>query len=222
MKKTFTLLMAAAGMAVAAPTPVELERDVNVLTLPNSLFANDAISVVFTVDFQNIEASNIIEIEGADTRYSSGDTLFGLNYDDYYNEITALINGQFGQNQLGYNSIDGKSSANVVYTYQKTADAYQLTLLLIWGSPDGKLMPDVYMTSSGKSGGIVDFTTLTLSDKVGKVDVYNVALGKDEAYDAVEHLLNPNQPSSPSVPEPTTATLSLLALAGLAARRRRA
>ena len=67
MKKTFTLLMAAAGMAVAAPTPVELEWDSSqTAVLDAQTFANDEISVVFTMDFTKLSTTggNIFTISG--------------------------------------------------------------------------------------------------------------------------------------------------------------
>lgn len=223
MKKTFTLLMAAAGMAVAAPTPVELEWVNGTANLSSESvaddFKNNEITVVFTLTNLDLQGDMIMYVEGKYSAYTDGSAKFGLinDYSAYsYNDIACLY-ADNARDYLGYHGLDGKEQAAIAYTmrYNSDANTTDASLSLYWLNAKGEIASElVYKSLSGKKAGIYDFSTLWVHENVAdKVLVYGEALDSEMAKDVLKNYL--------TVPEPTTATLSLLALAGLAARRRR-
>lgn len=222
MKKTITLLLAAAGIAAGATTPVELEWDsTNAAALDANTFANDEISVVFTMDLKKLSSvgGDIFTISGTVTTYT---TTYGLTHtyeSDWmmgdYNELWAIEKGS-ASGALCYDlAVKNPSFAEVVYTY----GAGTFVAYMNFYNKNGALVNAKEYTWSGD---FKDFTSVSMiSSSVEKMDVYNTVIQKDDVQSAIDYYYNPTTPGDGNVPEPTTATLSLLALAGLAARRRR-
>ncbi len=223
MKKTITLLLATAGFAAAATDPLEITWTDNEATLSESL---DAISVVFTLDFESLGTNRPLNEEVYTTIFSwSGTTEEGSEngdvkhyfldetyFGDYYNEL------QFsapGNSKFSRDKVEGYVKAIIGYTYSvnETACRY-LTLIDANGNPIDK-----GIVSGTRTRDSLSITVLSKHAAVGNIEVYGSVLSADEMAAAMTNLANPAP--TPSVPEPTTATLSLLALAGLAARRRR-
>ncbi len=218
MKKTFTLLMAAAGMAVAAPVDLEWDSS-NVAVLDAGTFVNDEISVVFTMDLAKLSTvgGDIFTISGTNEWV----TTYGLTHtyvSDWmgdYSDLWAIEKGD-ATGALCYDlTVKNPSFAEVVYTY----GAGTFVAYMNFYNKNGALVDAKEYTWKGS---FVDFTSVSMiSGSVEKMDVYNTVIQKDDVQSAIDYYYNPTTPGDGNVPEPTTATLSLLALAGLAARRRR-
>ena len=227
MKKTLTLLFAAASMAMGAQ-PIEMNWIDNTAILDAETFANDNISVVFTMDVRLLEGKSIFEIEGMageDWKDSYGLT----HYYDYYEEwgyveessyVDGLVNHKDNTSVCSYNLLEKKPVyADVVYSYTGETASTQVTMYLY--DANGNEL-DSYSNSCKISKSIFyDFISIKQSDAIMDIDVYNVAFDHQNTAEITAAIQQLKNPSSPNVPEPTTATLSLLALAGLAARRRR-
>ena len=217
MKKTIALLLAAAGFAAAATDPLEITWTDNEATLSEAL---DAISVVFTLDFESMGTNRPLYEQVYTTIFSwSGTTEEGSEnggvkhyFGDYSNELQFFAPGS---SKFGPTKIEGFVKAIVGYTYcaGEVADSY-LTLIDANGNAIDKGIASGTMTRDSLS-----ITVLSKHAAVGNIEVYGSVLSADEMAAAMTNIANPAP--TPSVPEPTTATLSLLALAGLAARRRR-
>ena len=218
MKKTITLLLATAGLAVAASDPLDITWDAdNKASLQSSL---DAISVVFTFDLTQLTAPGlyvpfktpIFQWDGTDEYDDAKGGVEHYYLDDpgfsYDNDIQGFYNGS----GFGYKSIIGFTEAIVGYTYGKNQKSkFYLTLIDAQG-----VGTNYEPVEGGKIRTELDITNLTKHTGIGEIEVYDSVLGADEIKSAMKGMA-----ASPAVPEPTTATLSLLALAGLAARRRR-
>lgn len=223
MKKTITLLLAAAGFAAAATDPLEITWIDNEATLSESL---DAISVVFTLDFESLGTNKPLNEEVYTTIFSwSGTTEVGSEnggvkhyflddpyYGDYYNDL------QFsapGNSKFGSAYVEDYVKAIIGYTYSVNEKACRyLTLIDANGN---EIVKEV--VEGSKTRDTLSISELTKHAAVGNIEVYGSVLSAEEMAAAMVNIANPAP--TPSVPEPTTATLSLLALAGLAARRRR-
>ena len=224
MKKTITLLLAAASMAMGA-TPMNITWDNNTST---NTFGDDftAVTAVFTLDILAINSNGPI----FSFTPNGGVTLYGMmaETDEYGCCLFDSTLGRGEKSIFNFAPYPEETSAVIAYTYDKATGhaSIKITTYDIFGG--------TWTGTYGKDADPLDFTsiaTLTKSSAVGKIDVYNTALQGDEIAAAIEFLKNPTvqpdgpetpvEPSEPAVPEPTTATLSLLALAGLAARRRR-
>lgn len=218
MKKTITLLLATAGLAVAASDPLDITWDAdNKASLQSPL---DAISVVFTLDLTQLTAPGlykpfqtpIFQWDGID---EYGDVKGGVEhyYEDdpgyaYINGIEGFYNGS----GIGRKSIIGFTEAIVGYTYGTNQKSkFYLTLIDAQG-----VGTNYEPVEGGKTRAQLDITNLTKHTGIGEIEVYDSVLSADEITSAMKGMA-----AAPAVPEPTTATLSLLALAGLAARRRR-
>ena len=223
MKKTITLLLAAAGFAAAATDPLEITWVDDQATLTESL---DAISVVFTLDFASMGTNRPLYEQVYTTIFSwSGTTEEGSEnggvkhyflddpyFDEYYNDLQFFAPGT---SKFGTAFVEGYVKAIVGYTYGagEVANRY-ITLIDASGNEIAKAVASNKMTRDTLS-----ISELTKHAAVGNIEVYGSVLSAEEMAAAMVNIANPAP--TPSVPEPTTATLSLLALAGLAARRRR-
>lgn len=220
MKKTITLLLAAAGFAAAASTDsMDITWNDNKATLSESM---DAISVVFTLDLEKVGTyrplyetviTSLFEWNGED---EYGSTKGGVEHYflddpgyDYYNDLEGFHNNS----GFGYKGIDGFTEAIVGYTYGLNQKAkFYLTLI----DAQGKAVEYALAGEGGKQRTQLTINNLTKHSAVGEIEVYGSVLSAEDIASAMTNIA-----AAPAVPEPTTATLSLLALAGLAARRRR-
>lgn len=235
MKKTLlTVLFSTACIAVGVE-PVNLEWDANKASLSSEQFDNNAISIVFTLDFAKLTTSggDIFKLFGHN---GSFDTWNGMNHqytseynpwgggETIYSELVGINNGNINYGHLYYN-LEGNSaatSADFAYTYSHTEAEGNLNITMyVYDNTGTQIDTKNFSTNITKSY-LTNFTLLELvSSAIDKAEVYNKALQGNEIELAFQHLKGGEAPDSPTVPEPATATLSLLALAGLAARRRR-
>ncbi|MBR5213724.1 MAG: PEP-CTERM sorting domain-containing protein [Akkermansia sp.] len=219
MKKTITLLLAAASMAMGAEK-MNWDWDTN-----TESYNGSQVSAVFTLDLNAIKTAE----------YDNNPLLtFNVGYKTYgimsyyepgygwpdYLEI-ALYDPSISYGSYA-KSINSYSSAVVGYTYDSSQGS-KMYLALI--DAEGNAEP---VSSSGWYGAASDGLVIDELNKnacITQIDVYNAALSDEDMLYAMTFPSDgpntPVEPSEPAVPEPTTATLSLLALAGLAARRRR-
>lgn len=217
MKKTIALLLATAGLAVAASDPLDITWDAdNKASLQSSL---DAISVVFTFDLSQLTATGfdpiktpIFQWDGTTEENNEKGGVEHYYFDDpgysYNNDIRGFYNGS----GFGYESIIGFTEAIVGYTHGTNQKSkFYLTLIDAQG-----VETNYDPVEGGKIRAQLAITNLTKHTGIGEIEVYDSVLSADEITSAMKGMA-----AAPAVPEPTTATLSLLALAGLAARRRR-
>ncbi len=218
MKKTITLLLATAGLAVAASDPLDITWDAdNKASLQSSL---DAISVVFTFDLSQLTATGLYEPiktpifqwDGTDEYGSVNGGVEHYYLDDPGYSYSNGIEGFYNSSGSGYKSIIGFTEAIVGYTYGTNQKSkFYLTLIDAQG-----VETNYEPVEGGKTRAQLAITNLTKHTGIGEIEVYDSVLSADEITSAMKGMA-----AAPAVPEPTTATLSLLALAGLAARRRR-
>lgn len=223
MKKTFTLLLAAAGMAMGA----SLEWDGNNIAQLNlEDFKNRDATVVMTVDFSKLDnkdkSQEIFTIIGSDMLHIMGVGMYKntTEFSSVYG-VNGMAGYPTGSGVYKEANIEDVAEAVVVYTCDGKTDSeinngdryWTLTGYLYTWNSLGEMLPVV--------------------DIVYKKDIKNTELGylKKDANLVTDIAIFNEVVADPeklaldfknaSIPEPTTATLSLLALAGLAARRRR-
>ncbi len=247
MKKTFTLILAAAGVAMAA-TEIDLtdKWEGNTANISSETFTDGKATFFLTLNLEQLDdwttADGNVSLGylSADNTYDQNVKL-GLaieatetmgylrpwknrNESDYFNGTTSTL-------PLPEN-IDGKeySYATLVFTVRTDGN-------ISWGNGHLFLWDEKHslvdeLTSNEKSLSTTllsgkSYSSFTInSDYVysDQVALYNGQLSADQdPYEIAKSLLPAaSTPGTDStVPEPATATLSLLALAGLAARRRR-
>lgn len=228
MKKTIALLLAAASMAMGA-TPISVTWNGNTAT-----YAGTEISAIFTLDVTALADGGVFTFAplGAPEEIQYG--IFNT-YDGFYGEnaISDITPGVYHDGSLidvwvEYDSGYKAQSAIVAYSFSKGGNAsIQFTMF----DNKGNVCYEKINSIESPALDFTSITSLTKGSAVGKIDIYDTALGVEEFAAAIEYLKNPTvqpdgpdtpvEPSEPAVPEPTTATLSLLALSALAARRRR-
>lgn len=225
MKKTITLLLAAAGVAMAEVTPQKLNLDwaTNNITLSESEYMN-AISFVFTIDIADIPCTDGVQTDlvtwsGATADVTSGKWGISHKYepdfygDPYYDVNHISASGPGSSGTWGGVKVSDYEKAIVGYTYGEGAQpCFYITLVKADGSE--KTYEPYYRGATTDS---VTIKSLYKYEGVHNIEVYGSILSEEQMAKAMVNIANP----APAVPEPTTATLSLLALAGLAARRRR-
>lgn len=254
MKKTITLLLAAAGLAIAADdiNPiglnfVSIEENGSIIkktaTLNSALFAENAFSVVLTLDFKALSSGggDLFLVNGTthypsdpnDTRPASWGMKHYYMYEDYgwgdYYESSKLYgvaNSSQNSQAIDYSLLNMQPEyADVVYSYKVENNESVLTTTMYFYNGNHDKIDDYVDTYTNSRNYLTTYTSIdVLSSAVTNLQLYNVALEGDQIQTALNTLKGNPPPSTPgdgNVPEPTTATLSLLALAGLAARRRR-
>ena len=231
MKKTLTLLFAAAGFAAAETTPITLAWDNNNATWGNVDFGADkTISVAVELNWSNVvNTSALTSIYTIDTndkddyylgirsqKYIGGTndcSFYGTLYDGIINHTTL----DYGDKLVSY--------ATSILSIENTGLTYCITNSLYLWDENEELITSVSKSDSWNYG-FGDYTGISINSNFvvnGNIDVYNNVFKEPEALEGVAKRLLPSAPTpgDGNIPEPTTATLSLLALAGLAARRRR-
>lgn len=255
MKKTITLLLAAAGLAIAADdiNPIGLnfvsvEENGSIIkktaTLNSALFAENAFSVVLTLDFKALSSGggDLFLVNGTthypslpnDTNPASWGMKHYYMYEDYgwdyYEEsnLYGVANSSQNSQAINYNLLNKQPDyADVVYSYKvENNESVLTTTMYFYNGNHEKIDNDYVKTYTNNKNYLTTYTSIdVLSSAVTNLQLYNVALEGDEQIQTALNTLKGNTPPSTpgdgNVPEPATATLSLLALAGLAARRRR-
>lgn len=254
MKKTITLLLAAAGLAIAADdiNPIGLnfvsvEENGSIIkqtaTLNSALFAENAFSVVLTLDFKALSSGggDLFLVNGTthypslpnDTNPASWGMKHYYMYEDYgwyydeYSNLYGVANSSQNSQAINYNLLNKQPDyADVVYSYKVENNKSVLTTTMYFYNGNHEKIDDYVDTYTNSNYYLTTYTSIdVLSSAVTNLQLYNVALEGDEQIQTALNTLKGNTPPSTpgdgNVPEPTTATLSLLALAGLAARRRR-
>ena len=257
MKKTITLLLAAAGLAIAADdiNPIELnfvpvEENGSIIkktaTLNSALFAENAFSVVLTLDFKALSSgggdlflvngtthyqSNVLDPHPAswgmkhDYNYTYEDNGYGMEIYES-SKLYGVANSSQNSQAIYYDLLDMRPEyADVVYSYKVENNESVLTTTMYFYNGNHDKIDDYVDTYTNSRHYLTTYTSIdVLSSAVTNLQLYNVALEGDQIQTALNTLKGNTPPSTPgdgNVPEPTTATLSLLALAGLAAHRRR-
>lgn len=222
MKKTITLLLAAASMAVGA-NELTLQWKDNTASLASFDFGSDnAITIALAIDMQSINSSkgftNIVTLNNTGTSYAFCTAKKGYyttigGTDSYFFEILydAIINTEDMQidREVSY-AVSIFTLKNEGYTYSITSNLY------LWDE-------DMVEIDSASAAETFDYdfgtySTIAINEAFAKTEDVRVF---DVSYNNDPDMLKTIATSFLPVPEPTTATLSLLALAGLAARRRR-
>lgn len=243
MKKTFTLILAAAGVAMAA-TEIDLtdKWEGDTADISGISGYNGQWSVALTLDLSYLTANstNFFTITGtdADSTVTSTPTHgYGYYYDDFYEEgeynllfnnnlQTALgsiaLNGEkYITLVMNYSYLETEVSGTSVYTNSFTLDMYR------WDAQGNLIDADPIQKSTTRKGyALGTLTTITKNSQYVKdLELYygNLTNTEETAYRLKNAIFagNSTPGTDSTVPEPATATLSLLALAGLAARRRR-
>ena len=245
MKKTFTLILAAAGVAMAA-TEIDLtdKWEGNTANISSVTFTDGKATFFLTLNLEQLD----------DWTTADGNVSLGyLSADNTNNATTMLgtsINSQFGtirnwrNNGIGdsfqgtistlplpddINGVEYAYATLVSYVYTYNNASKIKTDMYLW-SKDLKKVDELTSNTSTLGSTLLigkSYSSFTInSDYVysDQVALYNGQLSADQdPYEIAKSLLPAaSTPGTDStVPEPTTATLSLLALAGLAARRRR-
>ena len=233
MKKTITLLLAAAGVAMAEVTPLTLQWQDGYAASPkdtNYVYTDSLYNTVTMVADLNWDALLNAGLTNGTFLFSTNDANgknhgMGLYVDGGGKHLDAWVNGKdaYLAIDLKYSVIDDletyTDAALVFTTYdmQSTNSYFEALLYLTADNGETYNLTLEGVTANGYSdGGFDSIASFSFNDEyVDKMDVYNTYLMPGEQLEAIGKL------NTPAVPEPTTTTLSLLALAGLAARRRR-
>ncbi len=224
MKKTFTLLFAAAGVAIGATNVTEQliwNADKTVADLTGITFSNNDVSVVITLNWNKItdaKYQDIFTICDKDSTHKLGVGMFdndeiNLIYTNKGDEGYISYTGAFAD--VDKDSTGEVQSAAFVFTgtligpKQMTINGY----LYLWEGTNTS--PRLVTVTSNREVSMT-YNNLTLSNGLtDKIEVYTGVVDNPEELASALLIKDDN------IPEPTTATLGLLALAGLAARRRR-
>ncbi len=243
MKKTFTLILAAAGVAMAA-TEIDLtdkwEGDTANISGISGYNGQWAVALTLDLSYLTANSTNFFTITGTDadsTVISTPTHGYGYYYDDFYGKgeynllfknslITALgsiaLKGeQYITLVMNYSYSSEVVSGTSVYTNSFTLDMYR------WDA-QGNLIDanPIHESTTKKGSALGTLTEITKNSQYVKdLELYygNLTNTEETAYRLKDAIFagNSTPGTDSTVPEPTTATLSLLALAGLAARRRR-
>ncbi|MBQ3525040.1 MAG: PEP-CTERM sorting domain-containing protein [Akkermansia sp.] len=245
MKKTFTLILAAAGVAMAA-TEIDLtdKWEGDTADISSETFTEGKATFFLTLNLEQLDAWTTAD-GNVSLGYLSADntnnatTVLGTSINSQFSTIRNWRNNGIGDSFQGTIStlplpddIDGVEYAYatlVSYVYTSGNNSKIKTDMYLW-SKDLELVDELTSNTSTLGSTFlsgISYSSFTLnSDYVysDQVALYNGQLSEDQnQYEIAKSLLPAaSTPGTDStVPEPTTATLSLLALAGLAARRRR-
>lgn len=247
MKKTFTLILAAAGVAMAA-TEIDLtdKWEGNTADISSETFTEGKATFFLTLNLEQLDAWTTAD-GNVSLGYLSADntnnatTVLGTSINSQFSTIRNWRNNGNGETFQGTISslplpddIDGvkleyayATLVSYVYTYNNASKIK--TDMFFWSKDLEKVHELTSNTSTLGSTFLsgISYSSFTInSDYVysDQVALYNGQLSEDQdPYEIAKSLLPAaSTPGTDStVPEPATATLSLLALAGLAARRRR-
>lgn len=229
MKKTITLLLAAAGLAMGA-TDITNQLDWTNNTIQLSDFTSDfntnnnSITIAMTLDWHaliGIEKHRIISIQNNNGSNGVGVGYVGKHKTDDLNLTYIDINGDFytDKNKYGngYESVATYPTITdcvLIFTNSGITTTDFKAWLYVWSDSD---TPNVYATNYTKDTGLEKLEQIVFASNYRDyADNIHVYMGIVDDIDALA-----TTTKNASIPEPTTATLSLLALAGLAARRRR-
>lgn len=234
MKKTITLLLAAASMAMGATPDLNIDNKEN---NANSSYSFTSTTIEATVAV-NLNLSNLLNLQdntpiftlvGLHTGGGRNVTV-GLGIDPsgpYMDALTANgINWEYLDIELENTVIRQAAHGIVTFTLQQDPETGKVALseLLFLYDKEGNMLTNAAylgMFRSLYTAQYGNFTTFNITkDLVYGAQVYNSVLDNEAQYKLADEMMDSYLGNSP-VPEPTTATLSLLALSALAARRRR-
>lgn len=241
MKKTITLILAAASVVSAADPILDLgqgnveQKEYSLSGISNHQYTA-AITLNLEVMAQTPGISPIFALGGAAGGY-------------YGAEVIAFDNGGIDYNSQRKGTLEEAFTFSVYnYSWQSVEGFTSLKELPNWSNAKSAafvLVGDMYSSTKDEFTGYLfilnnddsvsayageknwSFTTSVDTLKiytncVDSLQVYNETMdGKQAQALALSMMENSTPGTDNTVPEPTTATLSLLALAGLAARRRR-
>lgn len=235
MKKTLSLILLSAGMAMADPTPAYSVDKNNISQTQHAIgnLGSEGITVAIMMEaskFCNISESvvNLFTIGNETESFT-----IGAQFDSYYPGINTGLTDADG---VDYNQpcaqlftdtpqADGLEYITLIFSYkvrdpekQNSADSIIFSL---FGWDNNGVRVELDCGVDGFHGAPIynrtSFTMLALNQEyVTSAEVYN-----EEVLNGTGTISQNLVHKTLGIPEPTTATLSLLALAALAARRRR-
>ena len=248
MKKTLTLLFAAAGIVLADAEKITLDWSGNTADISGVTFNKGEITVVLTLDknaFASIAGNDsIFKVSGVSYGLDdSNNTVYGMSSigisvadTDSIDSLrpwrkNTLLNGT-GETMQGTMAtlplIDAEYATIVFYAYTSGANT-KVAATLYYYNENYEFVDSVSTGTKEITLGQTrysdvndSYTLFEINSKYVRdnmVEIYNGKIADAEG--AVVALIKTAGGSDGNIPEPTTATLSLMALAALAARRRR-
>ena len=227
MKKTLTMLFAAAGCVSASELNelFTLTDSTQTVTLSDKGLQNDnSLTFVLTLDPEKLASLGEDPYRHDFFTIDVYDTSFGVLY---YSDMP-----QFGVFQ-GKDTVKSCSDLLPGFSWNDVESVALAFTTAETASREGDIV-DLHVYIMGKDGNEILSTSYTKGKKLSKVngptgfnevsmtDIVKSATGYKGTATPEQALAMAKEAAlGLSVPEPTTATLSLLALAGLAARRRR-
>ena len=245
MKKTLTLLFAAASMAMAADdiTPIGLdfttvEVDGNIekktATLNTADFSDNAFSVVLTLDFKNLTSGggNLFLVNGTthypafpdDKKSASWGMMHEYSYEEYmwyYEESSKLYgvaNSSKNSQAIDYSLLAMKPEyADVVYSYKVENNVSVLTTTMYLYNGNHEQIDEYVNTYTNSKNYLSSYTSIDIfSSAVTDLQLYNVALEGDQIQTALDALKGNNTPSTPGDGNVPEPTTATLSLLALA------
>ena len=246
MKKTLTLLFAAASMAMAADdiTPIGLdfttvEVDGNIekktATLNTADFSDNAFSVVLTLDFKKLTSGggNLFLVNGTthypaipnETESGSWGMMHYYFYEDYgwdYDEsskLNGVANSSKNSQAIDYSLLAMKPEyADVVYSYKVENNVSVLTTTMYLYDGNHKQIDEYEHTYTNSKNYLSTYTSIDIfSSAVTNLQLYNVALESAQIQTALDALKGNNTPSAPGDDNIPEPTTATLSLMALAA-----
>lgn len=234
MKKTITLLLAAAGVAMAEVTPLTLQWEDGYAASPQGAKYNEyaegmynTVTLVVDLNWDALLTDEstetpIFSANAANGKYIGMGLFVGNSkyLDAWINDVDEVDTISFKYSAIdNFRSYTDAAFVFTSYDFKEGKSYFEAYLYLSADNGETytlELRTNPKKTTACDNGGFDTIASFSYdSEYVNKMDVYDTYLMPSEHLEAISKL------NTASVPEPTTATLSLLALAGLAARRRR-
>ena len=231
MKKTITLLLAAASVAIAATDITDSINWTSDHTATMNALSDD-MSIAFTLNWDKLDYSNKQTLFTAYGPGSKTETaMYGVGMGIFYSKADGYdlnsihVAKSSVQYTGGYSNITEMlkykvTDAVLVYTFDKDNQSNDATgtfggTLYLWLDSNETPLLSIY---AGYNQNTYVGSLEYLEFDAELVNIESVRLYDGLVEDSPEFA---KTIKDTNIPEPTTATLSLLALAGLAARRRR-